>query len=221
MEAYKPRASPMSPGHYLIGALTWVYRENGQLYRSRVGSLLYLATNSGPDLCLAAITLESYVAGPTDDHMKGVKWTLRYSKCTTNTGLLLQSGENVELNASIDANWSGVAHEKRRSRNDILIWYGNAVVYAVSSLQKWDLPSLTEAKEVARSEGCKIIAWLRQVMSELDCPQGPTLVYQDNNGAIEWATGGLAKRFSRKKRVDVGYHYVLKMVSRKKFSWKK
>lgn len=39
------------------------------------------------------------------------------------------------------------------------------------------------------------------------------LVYEDNSGAIEWATGGAAKNYSR-RHMDIRYHYVMDMICR-------
>lgn len=66
--------------------------------------------------------------------MRGVNRALRYLNGISNTELLLKPDEDANLSAHIDANWGGKAHEKRRSRNDILTRYGSSVVYAASSL---------------------------------------------------------------------------------------
>lgn len=88
-------------------------------------------------------------------------------------------------------------------------------MYVASSLHKYVSLSSTDSEYVALSEGCKIIAWMRQVLFELNCPQRSTAVYQDSNGALERLTGGLLERILRKKHVDVRHHYFSDMISRK------
>lgn len=136
MLACKPQTGLVSPGHYLNEQSTWVPGEIGQLHRSRVGSLLQLSTKSKQNHCLEASSWGSYVADPTDADVKEVKHALRYLTGTCNTELLLKHGEYVQLSGHADANWVGEAHAKRRSKNGILIQYGNAVRYAASALQK-------------------------------------------------------------------------------------
>lgn len=66
---------------------------------------------------------------------------------------------------------------------------------------------------MALSEGRKIIAWLCPALSDLNCSQTLAILYQDNNGAREWATGGLATSFSRRKHVNIRYPYILDVIS--------
>lgn len=74
--------------------------------------------------------------------------------------------------------------------------------------------SSTEAEYIAISEGGKIIARLQQFLFELDSPQSPTVVYGGIKFAIERPTGELAKSFSKRKHVEIAYHFVLGMISR-------
>lgn len=64
---------------------------------------------------------------------------------------------------------------------------------------------------MALLEDCRIIAWLRPVLNRLDCLQNHTVIYQDSNRAIEWATEGLAQQLSARKQVYVIYHYAANM----------
>lgn len=137
---------------------------------------------------------------------------MRYLNGSKENKLILKPGEDNQLSASIDSNWGSKPSEGSRSRNGIIIRYGNALIYATSSLQECVSISSTEAEYVALSEGCKVIAWLRQVLSEFNIVQDGTKVFQDNKGAIDWVNGGPAKHFSRRKHVDIRYHYVTEMV---------
>lgn len=77
MLTYRPQPCPMRPEHDLNKKTTPVSKENGDLYRSRVVSLLYLATKLRPDLWLISSTLGSHVVNATDVQLKGVKRALR------------------------------------------------------------------------------------------------------------------------------------------------
>lgn len=49
-------------------------------------------------------------------------------------------------------------------------------------------------------------------MEELRTDQQPTLIVQDNTGAIGWAQGGPAKHFSRRKHIYVKQNYFMKLI---------
>lgn len=65
MSDSKPQRSPVSPENDLNIKADSISKDDADKYRSHVGSLLYLATKSRPDLCLVASTLGSHVADPT------------------------------------------------------------------------------------------------------------------------------------------------------------
>ena len=72
--------------------------------------------------------------------------------------------------------------------------------------------SSTEAEYVAFSEATKTVVWLRRVLEELEIPQNPTVVYEDNSGVFKWSTGHIAQDFRRSKHVDIRYHHVREKV---------
>lgn len=199
VQTCRSQPSPMSPAHNFNEWSMRVFRDSGQLYRSQICSLLHLTTKSRPDLNLAFLTLGSYVADRADACGKGVKRVLKYSTVIGNTDQSVKPDEDVQLSGHIGANWGGEAHEKRGSRNVILIRYGNTVLFAASSVQECVSLSSTDAEYVSLFDCCKIIALLWQVLFGPCCPQGHKLLYQDRSRSIEWATGGIVKSFSRGK----------------------
>ena len=59
------------------------------LYRNMVGSLLYLACWTRPDIAFAVSELSRFVSAPGLNHMQAVKHLLRYLKGTSELGLRL------------------------------------------------------------------------------------------------------------------------------------
>lgn len=51
-----------------------------------------------------------------------------------------------------------------------------------------------------------------KVLSEFNIVRFGTKVFQDNKSFIEWPNGGPAKDFSRRRYVDIMYHFVIGMV---------
>ena len=76
-------------------------------YREAVGSLIYLATCTRPDLSFVVSKLSQYFTRPTTDQWTTVKHVLRYLKGTQNKELCFKKhkGENI-IHAYSDANWA-------------------------------------------------------------------------------------------------------------------
>lgn len=102
--------------------------------------------------------------------------------------MILEPEKEDQMSAHIEWNSGWEANEKRRSRIEILIKYGSAVIHDAITLQMGNSSSPDKAKYVYLSERRGIIAWLRKNLAELNWLQNRTLVHQDNNFAFEWAT---------------------------------
>lgn len=181
-------------------------------YRSVIGSILYLAVKTRPDIAVAASMLAQHVESPSRVQQGGAKRVLRYLKATKDAALIISPGDGNQLSAYVDSSWGGEPGFGRKSRSGIIIKYGNAAVYTASVLQKCTALSSTEAEFIALSESSKTIVWLRKVLTEFGITQKATIVHQDNVGSIYWATGNTASEFAKRKHVDIRYHYVVEKV---------
>ena len=85
-------------------------------YREVLGSLLFLATRTRPDLSTAVSMLGQYHQASMIEHWKSMKAVIRYLVGTLDYGVLLPSGQEALLEASSDADWAR-DHHKRRSRS--------------------------------------------------------------------------------------------------------
>ena len=54
------------------------------------------------------------------------------------------------------------------------------------------------------------------MLCELGYTLKPTIMCQDNNGSIYWANNSEWKEFSKRRHVDVRYHYVRSLVQQGK-----
>jgi hypothetical protein len=86
------------------------------LYREAVGSLLYLAAHTRPDISFTVGMLGRAMAAPSAQDVFAVKRLMRYLSGTLDYGLVLgETGESA-LIASSDADWGW------RRRPQIDIW---------------------------------------------------------------------------------------------------
>lgn len=70
-------------------------------YASIVGSIMYAMVCSRPDLAYAASMISRFMSNPRMEHWNAVKWVLRYSKGSTNVGILYGGGVVGELGVAI------------------------------------------------------------------------------------------------------------------------
>lgn len=156
-----------------------------------MGSLLYLSTRTRPDIATAVGFLFRNSSCSTEANWFGVKRLLRYRRGTTNFGISLRTGDGIKLpsmEAYADADWAGDKMD-RKSTSGMPICIAGAPVAWESRKQKSVAMSSSEEEYIALSECTKEVIWLRQLLQELCWSRkGPSVIKEDNLGAIEWGT---------------------------------
>ena len=84
------------------------------LYRSSVGSLLYIAKQTRPDIVWMVIVLSRFMHKSANSHWLAGKRVFRYLQATESLKLLYLSQSDYNLTGESDADWSG-DHDDRRS----------------------------------------------------------------------------------------------------------
>ncbi|KAL7399994.1 hypothetical protein ABVT39_005028 [Epinephelus coioides] len=97
---------------------------NPSTYQSMVGSLLYAAMATRPDIAQAVSVVSKFNANPNAAHLTAVKRILRYLKGTVNLALKYEQSESGTLIGFSDADWArdqddrrSTTGQRRRFRN--------------------------------------------------------------------------------------------------------
>ena len=104
-------------------------------YRSLVGSLLYVATGTRPDIAYAVCQLSLHLEFSHEEHCNAAIRALRYLKTTPSKGICYEGvSGNLQLSAHTDADW---ASDKcnRRSISGVLVMINGAPVLFKSKMQ--------------------------------------------------------------------------------------
>ncbi|KAG5888084.1 hypothetical protein JTB14_024856 [Gonioctena quinquepunctata] len=107
MEGAKTSNIPLETGYFKIKENETVLKNNNQ-YRKGIGSLLYLAVNTGPDIATRISILTRNIANPTLNDWNELKRVMRYLKTTKNMKLILgTNGVEKKIEMYADADWAG------------------------------------------------------------------------------------------------------------------
>nr|XP_023893257.1 uncharacterized protein LOC112005239 [Quercus suber] len=96
------------------------------LYRSMIGSLLYLTT-SRLDISYSVEVCARYQAIPKESHITMVKHIIKYVKSISNFGVWYDKDTNDVLAGYSDADWAGNADD-RKSASGGCFYLGNNLV---------------------------------------------------------------------------------------------
>ncbi|KAI9174421.1 hypothetical protein LWI28_017005 [Acer negundo] len=129
------------------------------LYRSMIGSLLYL-TASRPDICFSVDLCARFQANPNESHLKAVKRIIRYIKRTHNLNLFYSFDTNDILVGYCDDDWAGNVND-RKSTFDGCFYVGNNLVSWSSKKQNSVSLSFSEAVYIAAENACTQLLWMK------------------------------------------------------------
>ena len=207
MQDSKPVSTPLENGKIFHKRTNDEKPFDKETYQQAIGCLTYVSIATRPDIAAAVGILSQYMADPSYDHWLGIKRLLRYIKGTLIYGLKFVARENDDdLYGFADANWAGDV-DTRRSISGYVFMVANGVISWSSKKQSTVAKSTTEAEYVALSQATQEAIWLRRLLSDLGCKaDGPTLINEDNQGAIEIARN--PKFHNRTKHIDTTYHFI-------------
>ena len=117
--------TPMSPNVRLTVDLLG-RSVNSSLYRSMIGSLLYLTT-SRPDISYNVGVCARYQANPKESHMTALKRIIKYVKTTAEFSVWYSKDTSDVLAGYSDADWAGNADD-RKSTLGGCFYMGNNLV---------------------------------------------------------------------------------------------
>lgn len=184
-------------------------------FREAVGSLMYLAVATRPDIAFAISSVSRHLENPSPADVTAVRRVMKYIKGTANLGIFFDSQCEINLNAFSDADYAG-DHETRRSTSGFVFMLGSGAIAWCSQRQKCVALSTTESEYIAASETVKELVWLKRLLSELLAQdQLSTTLYMDNQSAIRLVKN--PEFHKRTKHIDVRFHYIREQFEKHSF----
>ena len=153
-------------------------------YREAIGSLMYLANGTRPDIAAAVGILARFMSNPGHQHWLGVKRLLRYVKGTLDIGLVYRMGEEKAIIGYADADWGSDLDDRRSTTGYVFTRLGAAISW---QSKKQQVVSLATAESelyaliAAMKEG---MAWRNRTAAVHFGQEGPTRIHCDNTGAL-------------------------------------
>ena len=185
MEDCKPKDRPMitrqakkkSP----LNEFNGVTKPTNALYRAVIGSLLYLAQVTRPDISYAISKLARNQVNPTEDDWEDVKRVFKYLKGTKNLGITYH-GKNDVMEATTDASFID-CEDSKSTGGYVIKLFGDSVAWK-SHKQNTVSKSTCEAEYIAMSEASAEIVNLDKAIRDIiDKTMYPVTIWTDNRSA--------------------------------------
>ena len=205
MENSKPCKMPMDPNIRLTKTPE-DESHNFPEYGAAIGSLMYAAIGTRPDIAYAVQCLSQFTNNPNPEHWTAVKRVFRYLNGTQDLGIVYKRNAEINLDGYTDADW-GSNPVDRKSISGYIFLIGNSPVTWSSKKQQTVALSTMEAEYMAASMATREAMWLRTLLQELGFKlESPTTLNTDNQSAIQFTKN--SGFHARSKHIDIQYHFV-------------
>src|SRR6202522_2415405 len=128
-------------------------------YRSAIGSLMYAAIGTRPDISFAVQHLSQFMSNPGPAHWTAVKRVFRYLNGTRSLGITFHKGGEVEPLAYSDADWGSDQNDRKSISGYVFIMSAGPISWQSKKQPTIALSSM-EAEYMAESLATRQIIWL-------------------------------------------------------------
>jgi hypothetical protein len=192
-------------------------------YKNAIGSLLYLAICTRPDITYAVCSLARFSQNPGREHWQLVKNIIRYLSNTKDYGLFFCKNdrllEEITSFGYCDAAFNDTEQGKSTTGYIVKLLDAYPISWR-SKLTTMTALSSMEAELVALHSLAREVAWTRMVLGEISSLKlPPTTILCDNNPVVQLAQG--PRVTEKNKHIRPKYFYVMDLARDKEVSVQK
>ena len=175
-------------------------------YRQAVGSLLWLAGGTRPDISYSVSQVARFSANPGINHWKAVVKIFRYLQGSINLAIKFTNNSSsnsplVDIVGYVDSD-HGRCIDTRRSITAFIFMMSNAPVSWQSKQQ-----TSVALSSMALCAATQEVIWLRRILTDFNNEFNQSIIiYEDNQSCIDYTNNPV--QFKRTKHIDQRYHFV-------------
>ena len=211
--------TPMSYGDLLpyTGTAT---SERRRAYQRRIGSVMYAAVMTRPDVAFAVSRLSRFNSNPGPDHEIALQRLIRYLLATNHYALEFRDGQGFQV--STDAAFADNSIDRKSSQGFVMKLFGSTIHWR-STKQATVTTSSTEAELLSLSYTAKEALFMSRLLNDLNLlgNRAPTIEC-DNKQTIRLVQNDINALKTQLRHVDIHNHWLRQEIKegRVKVTWK-
>ncbi|MBW0536619.1 hypothetical protein O181_076334 [Austropuccinia psidii MF-1] len=218
IEKLTPLNTPLKPHLQLLNSSNKEHEDFNNLninYRSAIGSLNYISSNTRPDITFAVSHLSQFLEKPGIQHSNACLQVFRYLHHTRNLCLTFKNNGFHHIKTYADADW-GNSPINRRSISGFTVSINSHLISWRSKKQQTVSHSTTEAEYKSLSDAAKETTWLINLINEIQLATSPLnpLLLNDNKGAIDLAINHANHSGFKTKHMDIKFHFIRELLKK-------
>jgi hypothetical protein len=175
---------------------------------------LFLCKRARPDLQPTIPFLCTRVKEPDVDDWKKLLRMLKYLEGTKDMELILEAEKGDVLMCKWYSDAAFAVHADFKSHTGAVLTLGKGAVNTMSSKQKLNTRSSTEAELVGADDTITQAMWTKQFLEEQGYTCNTTM-YQDNTSAMLLEKKGTESSSKRTRHINIRYYYIKDCIDKK------
>ena len=195
-------AIPIPPVHFVRNP-GQASKEEIKEYQEMVGSIMYVAVMTRPDVARAAAQLARFLTNPAPAHIGAAKLCIRYLFATRFLTIVYDGKHSEEaLVIASDASFADDVETRRSSQGYVMMLFNGPVVWK-AGLQDTVTTSTTEAELLSLERTAKESYSLNRLLQDISLDLGPLKLYCDNLQTIRLVVEENQRISTRLRHVDI------------------
>jgi hypothetical protein len=176
------------------------------MFHNLVAKMLFLCKRARPDIQTPVSFLCKRVKGPDTDDYKKLTRVVRYLRGTLRMPLTLEANNMHVVKWWVDASFA--THNDMKSHTGAVMTLGKGAIHGMSTGQKLNTKSSTEAEIVGVNDAMPQILWTRYFLEAQGYGVKDSIIYQDNQSSILLEKHGKASSSKRTRHINIRYFFV-------------
>ena len=176
-------------------------------YQRKIGSLLYAAITTRPDVAFATSRLARYMTNPGPEHQRAADRAISY--LVRSRSLALQFNSLDTLQVACDSSFADNTLDRKSSQGYVMKLFGGTIDWKASK-QATVTTSSTEAELLSLSQAARESMFVMRLITELTVKldSDRITIQCDNQQTIRLIHTELAKLNTRLRHVDIHNHWL-------------
>ena len=204
----------------LLPSPTQATKQSIELYQQKIGSILFAAISTRPDIAFAVSRLARYNLNPSQVHHDAADRVIQYLHTTRSLAVRLGGLSRLKREVFIcasDASY-GDNPDRKSSQGYVMMLFNGPIAWKASK-QPTVTTSSTEAELLAISEAAKEAIFASRLLQALQVElKHPLYLECDNSNTIRLLTEEATKLTTQLRHVDIHQHWLRQEVQNKRIS---
>ena len=188
-------------------------REKAEVFHTFVAKGLFLSKRARPDIQTVIAFLCTRVQQPNVEDWYKLHRLMDYLKRTKNDCLVMTMDNTSSIKWYIDVAYA--VHPDMRSHTGAVMTLGKGAISSISSKQKVNARSSTEAELIGVDDVISQVLWAKLFMESQGISIKENIIYQDNKSTILLAENGRQSVGKRSRHLNIKYFYITDQLERK------